>query len=137
MRVRRTFALRKHVADTDALKHGTHGASGDYAGTGSGRTDHHQRTAVTGFLFVRDRSVQHGNFNKVFLRIFNPFGNGGGHFAGFAEAVAYDAVFVTYHNDCRKAECATTLGYLGNALDAYEPVFKLEVACTHFLYVRI
>ena len=51
--------------------------------------------------------------------------------------VAYHAVLVTYHNNRRKAECATAFRHFRNALYAHEPVLKLEVARPYFLYVGI
>ncbi len=62
---------------------------------------------------------------------------GGGDLIGLAEAVAYDAVFVTYHHNGREGEGTTALGHLGNALYAHEPVFKLDIARSYFLYVAI
>ena len=54
-----------------------------------------------------------------------------------AQAVAHDTVLITYDDNGRETECATSLGYLGNTLNAYESVLKLEVAGAYFLYVGI
>lgn len=54
-----------------------------------------------------------------------------------AQTVAYDAVLVTDDDNGRETECTTSLGYLGNTLNAYESVLKLEIASAYFLYVGI
>ena len=137
MGVRRPLALGQHVLHAYRLQHGTHGTAGDDTRTGSGRTNHHLRTAETHLLLVGNRTVDDRHLDEVLLGILDTLGDGRLHLRSLTQTVAHNAVFVTHDDDRREAECTTTLRYLGNTLDAYEPVFKLEVACTHFLYVRI
>ena len=135
--VRRTFALRQDVLDTHALEAGTHGPAGDHTGNGSCRTDNDLTAVVTERLIVATSTVAARDLHAYLLALSPALGHGSGYLAGLAQTETYDAVLVTYHNDCRKAECTTTFRYLGNALYAYESVFQLEVARSYFLYVGI
>ena len=137
MGVRRTLALGKHVLDTHRLQHGTHGTAGDDTRTGSGRTNHHERTAETRLLLVGDRTVDHRDLDEVLLGILHALGDGRLYLRSLAQAVAYHAVLVTDDDDGRKTERATTLRNLGNTLDADEPVLEFEIARAYFLYVGI
>ena len=84
-----------------------------------------------------DRAVDHRDLDEVLLGILHALGDGRLHLRSLAQAVAYHAVLVTYDDDGRKTERATTLRNLGNTLDADETVLEFEVARAYFLYVGI
>ena len=107
------------------------------ARTGSGRADHDERTAETELLLVGNRTVDNGDLHKVLLCVLHAFGDGRLNLRSLAQTVAYDAVLVTDDDNGRETECTTSLGYLGNTLNAYESVLKLEIASAYFLYVGI
>ena len=69
----------------------------------------------------------YGYLNEVFLGSFNALGDSCCNLVSFTEAPAYDTVLVTYDNDSGEGECATTLGYLSNAVDGYQTVFELDI----------
>mgnify|MGYP006913767445 CR=1 FL=1 len=105
--------------------------------TGSGRTNHHERAAETLLLLVGNRSVDYRDLHEVLLGILHALGDGCLHLRSLAQAIAYDAVLVTYDDDGRKTERATALRHLRNALDAHEAVLEFEIARAYFLYIGI
>ena len=113
------------------------GPAGNNPGPGSRRTNHHQRTAETHLLLVGNRTVDYGNLHQVFLGILHAFGNSRSNLRSLTQTVAYHTILVADDHDGREAERATALRYLGNTLNAYEPVFELEVACAYFLHIGI
>ena len=137
MGVRRALALGQHVLHAYRLQDGTHGTAGDDTRTGSGRTDHHERTVIAELLLVRNRTVNNRDLDEVFLGILHAFGDGGLHLRGLAQAVTYDAVLVAHDHDGREAERTTTLGHLRDTLDADETVLEFQIARANFLYVGI
>ena len=84
-----------------------------------------------------NRTVDNGDLHQVLLCVLYALGDGRLNLRSLAQAVAHDTVLVTYDDNGRETECATSLGYLGNTLNAYESVLKLEVASAYFLYVGI
>ena len=78
-----------------------------------------------------------GNLHQVFLGILHAFGNSRSNLRSLTQTVAYHTILVADDHDGREAERATALRYLGNTLNAYEPVFELEVACAYFLHIGI
>ena len=95
------------------------------------------RTAVAILLLVGKRALDDGDLHQVLLGILHALGDGGLNLRSLAQAVAYDAVLVTHDDDGRETEGATSLGYLGNTLNAYKSVLELEVAGAYYLYVGI
>lgn len=84
-----------------------------------------------------NRTVDNGDLHKILLCVLHAFGDGRLNLRSLAQTVAYDAVLVTDDDNGRETECTTSLGYLGNTLNAYESVLKLEIASAYFLYVGI
>ena len=69
-----------------------------------------------------------GNLDEVLLSHFHALGDSGGNLIGFTEAVAEDAVAVTYDDDGCESERATTLSDLGGAVDSNEAIFEFNIA---------
>ena len=126
--VRRSFALGEDVSDAYAFEDGTHSATGFNTGTVACGLEDDARAAELSFLLVGDGAFVDGDADKVLLGSFNAFCDGCSDFVSFAEAPTNDAVFVANDNDSCEGECAATLGHLGDAVDGYETVLKLEVA---------
>ena len=117
------------------LQHGTHGAAGVTRRYRGRRADHHQRTAVAHLLLVGIVPLSTGIFTRFFLAS-SALGDGRGHFAGLTQTVAYHTILVADDHDGREAERATALRYLGNTLNAYEPVFQFRsLVLTFFMLV--
>ena len=129
MRIGRTFRFRKHVGNTHTFKNGTHSTTGLYSGTRRSGLDIYESSTEFCQLIVRDSTFEHRNFHEIFLSSFHAFGDSRGYFARLTQAPAYDTGFVTYHNNCRKAESTTTLGHFRYTVDSNQTVFQLNVIC--------
>ena len=128
--VRRTFRLGKYVFDTSAFENGTHSTTSNYTGTSSSWLNQHEAARVFAFHDVGNRVLIQRNLHQVFLRVVNAFSNGVGYFVGFAQAVAYGAVAVTYYHDGREAKATTAFYYFGYAVDSNHFLFQIGVTGT-------
>lgn len=84
-----------------------------------------------------NRTVDNGDLHQVLLCVLHALGDGPTEPPKPCPGRSHDTILVTYDDNGRETECATSLGYLGNTLNAYESVLKLEVAGAYFLYVGI
>ena len=72
---------------------------------------------------MRDGAFVNGYTDEILLGSFYALGNSCGYFVGFAEAPAYDSVFITYYYDSSEGEGAAAFGYLGNGVVEFTLLF--------------
>src|SRR4051794_23167454 len=118
-RVRGPEALGEHVVDAGALEHGTHRATGDHTGTGTGRLEQHDSGRCLTLHRVRDGAGDPRHLVEVLLGLLDALGDRRGHLLGLAVADAHGAVAVTHDHQGGEAEAPPTLDDLGHAVDGH------------------
>lgn len=135
--VRRTFRLSQYVLDAGAFKYGTHSTTSNYTSTSRSGLHEHETTGIFAFHHVGNSVLIERHFHQVLFSVVDTFSNSVGNFVGFAEAVTYGAVAVTYYYDGREAEATTTFYYFGNAVDSYYLFFQIGFAGAGSLLLTI
>ena len=75
--------------------------------------------------------------DQILLGVLYTLGDRCRYLASLAKSVTYYSVLVTYNYNRRKRKSTSSLGNLRYALDAYQTILELQIACPYFLYVRI
>ena len=76
---------------------------------------------------MRNRTIKDRNLDEVFLCIIDTFGDGGGNFLGFAEAVTHDTIFIANDNDGGEAESSTTLGNFCDSINVNQTILEFDI----------
>src|SRR3954447_3413705 len=116
-RVRGPEALGEHVVDAGALEHGTHRATGDHTGTGTGRLEQHDPGRCLTLHRVRDGAGDPRHLVEVLLGLLDALGDRRGHLLGLAVADAHGAVAVAHDHQRGEAEAPTALDHLAHAVE--------------------
>ena len=115
--VRRPERLAQDVVDAGALQHRTHRATGDDAGTGSGRAQHDHAGGLLTLDRVRDGALDAGDAEESLLRLLDTLGDRRRHLLGFAVADTDGAIAIADHHQCCEAEATAALHHFGDAID--------------------
>ena len=130
-RVVATQRLGQHVVHAGAFQHRAARATGDDAGTGAGRTQHHDTGSGFALHGVDDGAADQRDAEEVLASLFDTLGDRGGNLFGLAVADTDHALAVTDDDQRGEAEAPTTLDDLGDAVDgddALEVVALLAAA---------
>src|SRR6185437_6260248 len=115
--------------DAERLEHGAHRTTGDDAGTGGRRAEHHLAGAVMpGHVVMQRAALAQGHLHQVALGGIGRLADGLGHLARLAVTEADAALLVANDDERGEAEAPTALHHLGHAIDMHELVDKLAVA---------
>src|SRR5437764_5679713 len=113
------------VTYTGSFHDGTHGPTGDDAGTRSGWLEHDFRGSKARRDHKGDGCAGERHLYEVLLGIFNAFADCFCIFAGLTEAGANMAVAITNDNECPNTEAPATLDNLCDTAHLYNRLFKI------------
>ena len=125
VRIGRALRLSQDILHTNTFKHGTHSTTCYDAGTLRGRTKQNLGTAELCNLLMRNRTLNDGNFDQIFLSCLYAFRNCSGNFSSLTKAITYDALSIAYYYNSSKRESTATLSYLDYAIDSNQSIFQL------------
>src|SRR5271163_4337388 len=126
MRIRRAQPLGQDVTNSRQLDDRAHSTRRDNSGPFRRRLKDHLAGAEMSQHFMRDGAFAQRYLNQAFLGAFDALTNRLGHFVGLAEPESDHPVMFARHHQRRKAETASALNHLGNAVDVDDFFFYFE-----------